>query len=149
MLHHVTASILERPATFDRVDLVKEAVGEPVLPGDDCFWILGDVLVFAVDTIPATIPKGFTTDGASVPGWGTRCTGWRPWDPPQRWAGIVHDWLYCDPQAKRRIADRIFREILRSEGASLFERWVMWSAVRVGGWKAFGEDQERGPRIYV
>ena len=30
---------------FDRVDRVKEVVGQPVLPGDDRFWILGDPLV--------------------------------------------------------------------------------------------------------
>jgi hypothetical protein len=76
----ISARIVERPARFDRVDRVKAAVGQPVLPGDDRFWILGDPLVVQVDGGERIeVPVGFTTDGASVPGWAQTLTGWEPW----------------------------------------------------------------------
>jgi hypothetical protein len=144
----VDASILHKPNRFDRVDRVKEAVGEPVLPGDDHFWILGEMLVYEVDSVSRDIPEGFTTDGASVPTWGEFLTRWRPWDEPQRWGGIVHDWLYCQRGVDRKFCDLAFRFILRSEGASRFEQTVMYWAVRVGGRGAYRRDQESGPQIY-
>ncbi len=45
----ISAKIVQRPARFERVDRVKAAVGQPVLPGDDRFWILGDPLIVQVD----------------------------------------------------------------------------------------------------
>ena len=84
----LSARIVERPARFDRVDRVKAAVGQPVLPGDDRFWILGDPLVAQVDGGERIeVPVGFTTDGASVPDWAQTLTGWEPWEDLKRWAG--------------------------------------------------------------
>ena len=61
----LSARIVQRPARFDRVDRVKAVVGQPVLPGDDRFWILGDPLVVQVDGGERIeVPVGFTTDGA-------------------------------------------------------------------------------------
>lgn len=142
-------SIIQRPTTFDRVDRVKEVVGQEVLPGDDRFWILGQVLTYEIDGVVGEIPRGFTTDGASVPGWGERITGWGCWEEPQRWAGICHDWWYCQPGMARRKADRAFHDVLDSEGASWVESHTMWVAVRVGGWPAYRQNQARGPRIFV
>jgi hypothetical protein len=131
-----TAQILERPERFDRVDRVKEVAGEPVLPGDDKFWILGDPLVVLVD-------------GASVPDWAQKLTGWGPWQPPQRWAGIVHDWLYSTKGVSKAHADAVLRAILLAEGAKPLKAEAMFLAVVVGGWGAYRADQEHGPRIYV
>ena len=84
----LSARIVERPARFDRVDRVKAAVGQPVLPGDDRFWILGDPLVVQVDGGERIeVPVGFTTDGASVPGWAQTLTGWEPWAGPAALGG--------------------------------------------------------------
>jgi hypothetical protein len=68
------ATIIARPEHFDRVDRVKAAVGEEILAGDERFWILGEPLVVDVDGERIEIPTGFTTDGASVPGWAQRIT---------------------------------------------------------------------------
>jgi hypothetical protein len=87
----LTAKIIARPGRFDRVDRVKAVVGEQILPGDDQFWILGEPLVVQVGDDRIEVPTGFTTDGASVPDWAQRITRWKPWEDPQRWAGIVHD----------------------------------------------------------
>lgn len=145
----VNARILEKPTRFDRVDHVKKAVGEPVLPGDEQFWILGDPLVLDIDGERFEIPIGYTTDGASVPPWATSVTRWNRWDEPQRWAGIVHDFLYTQPGMTKQRADRAFRSVLASEGAGVFKRAVMYLAVVVGGGPAYKYSQANGPRIYV
>lgn len=142
------AEIVERPDTFDRVDRVKVVAGEPVLPGDDRLWILGSPLLVEVDGRVFVVPTGFTTDGASIPKVGQWLTGWDPWEPPQRWAAIVHDYLYCDTRVSKLFADQAFLAVLGSEGANLWQRYVMVVAVVVGGWPAWHADQLAGPLIY-
>ena len=143
------ATIVRAPARFDRVDRVKQAVGQPVLPGDDRFWILGDPLIVEVDGRRIEVPVGFTTDGASVPKWAQKLLGWDPWTDPQRWAGVVHDWLYSTAGVPKSYADKVFRALLASQGASTAKRDLMYAAVVAGGWLAYRRDQERGPRIFV
>lgn len=142
------ATITARPATFDRVDQVKAAVGQPVLAGDSRLWILGDDLVVAVNGEPLTVPRGFTTDGASIPKAGQWFTGWDPWEPPQRWAAICHDWLYTQAGISKIFADRVFHAVLRSEGANTYQRTVMSLAVVLFGGHAYRVDQKQGPMIY-
>lgn len=144
----LTAKIISKPEKFDRVDRVKAVVGQEILPGDDQFWILGDPLVVQVGDEQIVIPTGFTTDGASVPGWAQRITMWKPWDDPQRWAGIVHDWLYSQPGVSKSRADEIFHAVLVSEGAGWLRRKLMYAAVVVGGGPAYRSNQARGPRIF-
>lgn len=142
------AVITERPSTFDRVDRVKWAVHQPVVPGDRRLWILGSALVVKVDGEEFTVPKGFTTDGASIPEIGQLLTGWDPWEPPQRWAAICHDYLYCLAGTTKRFADSVFREVLGAEGASLYQTGVMYAAVVLFGLNAYRSDQKEGPKIY-
>ncbi len=142
----MNVTITSRPADeqFARVDLVKQAVGEPVLPGDDRNWILGEPVVVDVgDGEVVTVPLGFTTDGASIPAIAQRLTGWKPFEGPQRWAGIVHDWLYYQDGYDRKRADKIFRDILRSEGATGFRTAAMYWAVRLFGRAAYVSNQLR------
>lgn len=139
-------SINSRPSDdqFARVDRVKREVGQAVLPGDDLNWILGEPLIVDVgggETI--IVPPGFTTDGASIPPIVQRLTFWHPFEGPQRWAGIVHDWLYYQDGYDRKRADEVFREILRAEGASWFRTTAMYSAVRVFGGRAYTTNQAR------
>lgn len=146
----ITAVIVERPIHFDRVDRVKRAVGQPVLPGDDKFWILGEALVVVVDGHERiTVARGYTTDGASVPEWAQWLTGWQRWEEPQRWGGIVHDWMYTQRGTTKAHADNVFRAVLESEGTSRYKREIMWAAVVVGGGPAYRASQKKGPYIYV
>lgn len=144
----LTAKIITKPERFDRVDRIKASLGLETEPGDDRFWILGDPLVVQVGDEQIVIPRGFTTDGASVPGWAQRITSWEPWDDPQRWAGIVHDWLYSQPGVTKAHADNVFRAVLASEGAGWLKRKLMYAAVVVGGGPAYRGNQQRGPRIF-
>ena len=64
---------------------------------------------------------------------------------------IVHDYLYsktgelCKTRRvgrkvlylSRKDCDRLFYEALRFYGMSKTKAWLMWLAVRVGGWKAW------------
>lgn len=143
------ARILEKPQTFDRVDRVKETVGQKVGRHDDEVWILGGALTFQVDGAPYVVPKGFTTDGASIPVPAQWLTGWARWDEPARWAAIVHDWAYCAPGVSKRWADRVFHHLLKAEGVGLGERTVMYGAVRLGGGPAYRSDQAEGVHLFV
>ena len=141
-----TVTITSRPADdeFARVDLVKQAVGQPVLEGDDENWILGRPLVAETgDGETITVPLGFTTDGASIPAIARTLTGWAKFEGPQRWAGILHDWLYYQPGYDRKRADQVFREVLRNEGASRFKTSTMYWAVRLFGGAAYRSNQSR------
>lgn len=142
------ATIIERPDTFGRVDEVKRAVEQVVLPGDDKLWILGSPLVVVVNDDQYTVPTGFTTDGASIPKVGQVLTGWDPWEPPQRWAAICHDWFYCAAGITKRFADDAFKAVLYAEGANAWQREVMWLAVTFFGGNAYRVDQRDGPLIY-
>ena len=133
----LTARIVTKPTKFDRVDRVKAVVGEPILPGDDKFWILGEPLVVDADGDRFEVVTGFTTDGASVPTWAQRITSWKPWEDPQRWAGITHDWLYTQPGVSKLHADNVFRAVLVSEGAGYWKRKLMYTAVLIGGLPAY------------
>lgn len=142
------ATIIERPATFDRVDRVKWAVGHQVLRGDDKLWILGSDLIYEVNGVRRKVPTGFTTDGASIPGVGQVLTGWKQWDEPQRWAAIVHDYLYCERNVIKAYADAAFRALLIAEGANWWMNTAMYWAVKLGGGQAYLTDQAAGPMIY-
>lgn len=144
----MTVKILDRPTTFDRVDRVKWAAGQEVRRHDEDFWILGGPLTFSVDGRVFQIPKGFTTDGASIPAVGQLLTGWARWDPPQRWAAIIHDWLYC-AEVSKDYADHAFRAALLAEGADWWMRTAMYRAVRWFGHGAYTVDQAAGPLIYA
>lgn len=144
------ALIIEKPQTFDRVDRVKEAVGEEALVGDERLWILGGPLVVRLDVgALVTAPRGFVTDGASVPYVAQLISGWRPWDEPHRWGAIVHDWLYCRtaPPSSKAFSDLAFRAVLRAAGTSAFRAEVMYRAVQIFGGPAYRWDQKIGPTI--
>jgi hypothetical protein len=154
------AKVMRRPSTFDRVDRVKMAVGQDVLPHDDEIWILGQPMAVSVHTNSTLtdfcVPEGFTTDGASIPWMVQSILGWGKWDEPQRWAAIAHDYLYCyqnlawlTDSDQRRWCDRVFCALLKSEGANPLMWGPMYAAVRVGGWPAFDADQEHGPQIFT
>lgn len=102
------------------------------------------------------VPKGFGTDGASIPRifW----TIIAPFDRRILLPSQPHDFLYEKrgihiegviynkiedrivqegvilDRVSRREADQVIREKMESFGAGLIMRWVVYCAVRVGGW---------------
>lgn len=80
------------------------------------------------------IPKGFRTDGASVPRFLWRVCG-TPLGVPRLYAAIVHDWLYSGgcPGMTRAEADQIYRDLQIDMGVSRFKAYVEWAALRCCG----------------
>lgn len=108
---------------------------------DGNYWRLAHKLIYQVaegDVIE--IPRGFTTDYASVP-------------PVIRWmfpksgkycpAAVVHDWLYFKKTRPRAEADGIFCEAMKILGVNAFTYQQMYWALRAFGWIAwkFGKDK--------
>lgn len=92
------------------------------------------------------VPVGFMTDFASIPRafrwWQTGSVG------PQRVAAYFHDWLYSSQnEFNRKTADREFRKVMQFAGGKgvrkFVRRWLMWAALRVGGWMAWRSNQKK------
>ena len=137
------AAILAKPTTFDRVDDIKRALGEEVLLDDDRYRLLGDSLVIMVDGLAYVVPGGFATDASSTKV-AQAVTAWRPWDPPQLWACVFHDWLYRRPGTSRRYADETLRAVLQAEGALWWQRQAMFYAARFTGRRLYRRLQRVG-----
>jgi len=76
------------------------------------------------------IPKGFITDGMSIPKWLQPVIG-EPFEGNTLRAAIVHDYLChckCETQA---FSHGIFREILKLDGVSAWRRKAAYLAVVV------------------
>lgn len=84
--------------------------------------------------IEVTIPKGFKTDGASIP----RLFWWfgRPFDGDTLYPSFVHDYLYKNTDMPRLIADLIFLDMMKLNGVPFIKRWTYFKAVLVFGWVA-------------
>jgi hypothetical protein len=79
-----------------------------------------------------TVPAGFETDFASVPRW---LWGLLPHDGPYAPAAVIHDWLYSMASlgCSRFLADAIFRELMYQLKVPLWQRVLMYYAVRCWG----------------
>lgn len=77
-----------------------------------------------------TVPKGFTTDFASVPR-----IFWTliPPDGKYSQAAVLHDYLYVQKITTRKKADKIFLEAMKVLKVPFWKRRVMYYAVRLGG----------------
>lgn len=78
-----------------------------------------------------TIPKGYTTDFASVPQvfWGIippHCKAAMP--------SIIHDFTCEYGIYARKKCDQIFLELLRKSGVTFWQRSLMYAYVRLFGW---------------
>lgn len=73
------------------------------------------------------VPRGFVTDGASLP---PMVRGW--FDPMGEWgrASILHDWLLARG-VPRRVAAHEFREQMKADGVTPAVRQLFYLAVRV------------------
>lgn len=103
------------------------------------FSLLRDFRYYSPKHGVITVPKGFKTDGASVPRvfWGL-FDPFGPWFP----AALVHDFLYSRVSDafgdfNRAIADRVFLDAMTDAGVDSLRRRIIYMAVRVGGGLAY------------
>ena len=78
------------------------------------------------------VPKGFITDGASIPKFAWSIIG----SPMGKYsaAAVVHDFLYHTKKYTRRKSDAIFLEAMKVLGVPWWKRKVMWLSVRLVAW---------------
>jgi hypothetical protein len=79
------------------------------------------------------IPRGFVTDGASVPRFFWRILG-SPMEPRTCAAAIRHDYAYQTGALSRREADDCFYCDLRASGVRVPRAYLYWLGVRLFGW---------------
>ena len=77
-----------------------------------------------------TVPVGFPTDFASLPG---PVRGLINRNGKSRPAAVVHDYLCVRKTLSRRAADKVFSEALKDCKVNVFIRLAMYSGVRVYG----------------
>ena len=85
------------------------------------------------------IPEMFTFDGCSVPMFSL-------FKPRLIKPALVHDWLYVSHQTTRKVADKIFKALLKENGVSWFVYASMYRALRIGGglaWKYSKADKKK------
>jgi hypothetical protein len=110
---------------------------DPILrvAGDGEFKLESPLVYVTRQGETIVVPPGFITDLASIP------RIFHPLIPVNgrhRSAAIVHDFLYVIQDRERGEADRIFLEAMEDSGVRWTQRRLMYSAVRVGGWTAWG-----------
>lgn len=81
------------------------------------------------------IPKGFKSDGASIPQWLWTVAG-TPFAPNVIRAAVVHDYLYSI-KYDRKLADRIFHDILKEDGVNVVKRRAYKTGVNLFGWTRY------------
>lgn len=89
-----------------------------------------------------TVPAGFRTDFASIPGF---LQSLAPKLGSHNRAAVLHDWLYAAApcvlrpgggrhRISRADADGLFRRAMRESGVGRLRRWSFWASVRAAGW---------------
>ncbi|MFV0527018.1 MAG: DUF1353 domain-containing protein [Acidimicrobiales bacterium] len=101
------------------------------IPPEGKRWRLVEPFLYRGKRDLFSVPRGFTTDFASVP----RVVVWLL---PRygRWtqAAILHDYLWAlarEGQVSRVDADGLFYRALRELQVPFLRRWMMWAAVRL------------------
>jgi hypothetical protein len=108
-------------------------------------FTLTDPLEYQSDTTDGLIdvPTGFKTDLASIPR-----VLWNVLPPVGKYdaSAVVHDFLYqIGPNSiSRSAADSVLREAMAVCGVSALQRWIIYTGVRVGGWKPWNRYRAAG-----
>lgn len=108
-----------------------------ILPVPGEAYQLAEAWGVAVWPYHVYVPRGFVSDGASVPRF---LWALIPPDGLHRAAALAHDWLYATHGAQRFTraeADAFFRLLLVAAGVSRAKAALMWLAVRAFGWLAW------------
>lgn len=105
---------------------MKDVMRYPIItPTSDGLWELVEPF--------AEVPKGYKTDGATIPRLLWRVLG-APMETKTIGPAIRHDWHYDDGDLSRADADAEFYEDLRDNGVSVWRAWLFWVGVRLFGW---------------
>lgn len=104
----------------------------PITPWDDWNYVLLEDW--------CGVPRGFITDGASLPRLLWRVFG-HPLDPRTIGPAICHDFAYQTGCIPRKCADANFREDLRFNGVGRIKAALFYFGVRLFGWAFYNNTQ--------
>lgn len=113
---------------------------EVIQQSDGIHWGLASDFRYQDDSLGLiTVPKGFLTDGGSVPPF---VQGFiNPYGKGFR-AFVIHDYLYATQTHQRHDCDECLKRALRDCGENWFDANVQADAVEEGGEAAWLEDQK-------
>jgi hypothetical protein len=103
-------------------------------------WCLIKDFIFEYRNTIFTVPKGFITDGASVPRifWNA-LSPWGIYSP----AAVGHDWLYYDQSTTKDFADEALLDGMKVLGTPILESDIIYEAVSHFGQSAWDENKKK------
>lgn len=115
-----------------RLKFARPQLMPPAVSGNP--WELADDWTVFYNGVTYQLPKGFETDGASIPRFLWRVCG-TPLESPRIFAALLHDYLYSGnvPGVTRAEADAVYRDMLTTLGVSKFKANVEYYALRLFG----------------
>ena len=113
-------------------------------------WVLTQPFIFSVDDEVFVVPRGFVTDGASVPR--VMYPICSPVSGPFGQGEIAHDFYYSidGPDIGRFRADQVLYSMGRLRGAWISEAQLVKSGVNLFGWMSYktGRDKMTAKSCY-
>ena len=110
------------------------------------FRTLTELTYTTLEGVSITVPRDFITDGASIPKACWSIIG-SPFTGKYKRAAMIHDWLYHTLVTTRIYADRVFLEIMKERGVSLWKRLSMYRAVRTFGWIPWNRQKKENLKL--
>ena len=106
-------------------------------------WVLTQPFIFSVDDEVFVVPRGFVTDGASVPR--VMYPICSPVSGPFGQGALAHDFYYSidGPDIGRLRADLILYAMGRLRGAWISEAQLVKSGVNLFGWMSYKKGRDK------
>lgn len=101
-------------------------------------WRLTRIFLYINPPVYVKVPRGFVTNGASIPKLAWSLIG-SPWSGRYARGAVIHDFLYFSQMTTRYKADRIFYRAMQILGVPFLKRWVMYQSVRLVAWICWNE----------
>lgn len=120
-------------------------------PERGTYRLLNKVPLGVAGKLTFEVPKGFETDGASIPRFAWITTG-TPFDPKHIRAAVLHDFMYQAGIVERKAADDLFRQMLREDGVGGYQAGKMYFALRIFGriaWHRYRKQRQGGENARV
>ena len=99
----------------------------------NCQWKLFESFMYDNFPVLIEVPKGFVSDGASIPKFAWILIG-SPWSDVYGKAAVIHDWGYHTQTRTRKQVDKIFLEGMKILGVGWWKRGTMYNCVRCFSW---------------
>lgn len=110
--------------------------------GSRAIWRLTASLIYEDEKYQVAVPRRFETDFASVP---RLPLMYLLAGDTAHEAAVIHDYLYRTNGISRRDADALFYQITLETGEPRWRAWMMWAAVRAGGWRTWNKYRAADP----